>query len=258
MLASYRSSSKMNIYYITGTSKGLGKALAEALLHDATHPCKVIGISRQNTIEHADYKHVSLDLADLDQVRNFRFDLPAEATSVVLINNAGIIGEVKKVGKLRDQAIIDTYNVNLVSPSILMNHFAEACLGVQAEKVVINVSSGAGKAAIDGWATYCATKAGLDLFSCTMEEEQKLLGTDRIKVLSVAPGIVDTGMQDQIRESEVADFSRIADFIDYKNTGKLAEPSLIAAKYLHILNALEEFGETLYSVRDIELNQESL
>ena len=244
----------MHYYFITGTSQGLGKAIVEALFAQTDFPVKVIGLSRQNTISHPDYTHHHIDLSDTAQAAAFNFEIPADAKEVVLINNAGMLGEVKTVGHLSDQSIIDAYNLNLVSPSILMNRFAKALVGVSAKKVVINVSSGAGKRAIDGWATYCATKAGLDLFSCTMEEEQQLADTDKIKVLSVAPGIVDTGMQDQIRNSELSQFSMLADFIEYKSSGKLAEPSLVAAKYLHILNTLSEFKDTLYSVRDIEIN----
>ena len=241
----------MRHVFITGSSKGIGKALAELLLEG--DDIQVTGISRSNSLSHERFQHISLDLADAEAVKTFEFTSIADATECVLINNAGILGEVGPVGRVSDQSIQDAFQVNLVSPAILTNRFFAADLGVKARKIVINVSSGAGKQAIDGWATYCATKAGLDLFSQTIEVENKVAGQIDPRVLAVAPGIVDTEMQTQIRTATSKEFSRIEDFIEYKNSGNLADPAQVALKYLHILNNLEKFPETLYSVRDIEL-----
>ena len=241
----------MHYFYITGTSRGLGKALAEQLLENPNH--RVIGISRKQSIEASNYEHYALDLADLTAVQSFEFKPHADATRIVLINNAGMLGEVNHIGRVADKMIIDTYNVNLVSPAILSNKFAQCYQTLAAKKVVVNVSSGAGKKSIDGWSTYCSTKAGLDLFSATMQLEQTLNKKSPIRVISIAPGIVDTEMQAQIRTSDAADFSRIEDFIQYKSSGLLETAELVAAKYLHILNRLDEF-EPICSVRDVELN----
>lgn len=244
----------MHYYYITGTSRGIGKALAEALLKPDQPACKVVGMSRSVAIDHPNYSHVTLDLADLEAVKAFQFNVPEDANRVVLINNAGTLGEVGAVGQISDNSIINAYHINLVSPSILTNRFLKEVLGVNGTKIVLNISSGAGKYAIDGWATYCATKAGLDLFSCTVEEELKINGNSSARILSVAPGVVDTEMQAVIRESDEKAFSRIDDFIEYKNSGNLADPQTVAAKYLHILSTLSEFDGCLHSVRDVEIN----
>ena len=152
---------------------------------------------------------------------------------------------------LNNNDIIETYNVNLVSPSILCNQFIKAFGGHAVDKLIMNISSGAGKSAIGSWATYCATKAGLDLHSCVINTEQGVGVSHPVKVLSVAPGIVDTDMQVEIRGANATEFSRHADFIEYKNSGQLASSESTAAKYIYILNNMHEFPETLYSVRDL-------
>lgn len=239
----------MQHVFITGSSRGLGKALTELFLQQTD--TTVTGIARKCTIEHANYTHITLDLANVSAVKAFNFEVPANASRIIFINNAGRLGEIKRFGTITDDDVIETYNVNLVSPTILCNHFIAAFSEVEAEKIIVNVSSGAGKNAIDAWGTYCATKAGLDILSETINLEQ--IGVQHpIKVLAVAPGIVDTEMQSEIRAANPTDFSRHAEFIEFKNSGLLAQPELIAAKYLYILNNLTQFEETLYSVRDLD------
>src|SRR5688572_2869571 len=111
----------MNYYYITGTSRGIGKAVAEHLLQDKENT--VIGISRKSAIKHANYHHVTLDLTNLYEVRKFKFEDHPAAGRVCLVNNAGAISQVKPAGKLSNEQIIHDYNLNLVAPSILMNDF---------------------------------------------------------------------------------------------------------------------------------------
>ena len=90
----------MEYFFITGSSRGLGKAIAEALLELGAH---VTGLSRSSTISHPKYEHCVVDLSDLDSVKQFEFSVPEDATRVVLINNAGRIGEIKPVGSFEQQ-----------------------------------------------------------------------------------------------------------------------------------------------------------
>jgi benzil reductase ((S)-benzoin forming) len=238
----------VDYYYITGSSKGLGKALAEhALQSENTH---VTGIARSNSIQHENYKHIQLDLSDTTAVANFQFEVPSDANRIVLINNAGAIGEIKYAGRMDTDTIVSDYNVNLVSPSILCHLFIKATQEFNGEKMILNVSSGAGKSPIDGWGTYCASKAGIDLFSRVAAKEQNLQNANGVKIWSVAPGIVDTDMQVGIRSAEVVDFSRVDEFVDYKESGKLADAKSVAAKYFQIIESPDQFPEVLCSVRD--------
>lgn len=240
----------MNVYYITGTSRGIGKALAEGLLQNEDN--LVIGLSRTNGITNEDYTHVELDLSDLAMVKAFRFGEHPGAKTITLINNAGMVGPIRYAGKINPDAIERIYNVNLTAPSILVNAFIEQYDKHHAQKQIINISSGAGKNPIDGWSVYCASKAGLDLFSRTVAEEFKLKGRSDFRIWSVAPGVVDTQMQEDIRSAGEEHFSRLASFVEYQTTNQLAHPEAVAKKYFRILESPSKFPDVVFSVKDID------
>ena len=247
----------MNYYYITGTSRGIGKAFAEHLLENPSN--KVIGIARQKTIDHKNYSHFFLDLSDINELCKFKFELHANAQKIYLINNAGTLGFIKPVGKLDASIIAKSYTINLIAPSILTNEFMNCYETTDAEKVIVNISSGAGKYPVDGWATYCASKAGLDMFSKVVDEEQKVRNEHAetsihkgFKIVAIAPGVVDTQMQDDIREASKKDFSNLEKFINYKANNELKSPVEISRKYFSILNNLNQIKNVISSVKDYE------
>lgn len=239
----------MNYYYITGASRGIGKALVEFLLKDPAN--RVTGISRTRDIEHANYEHISMDLSNIHELESFRFPVHEDAKKIMLINNAGALGMVRPVGRLTAHSIAYTYNLNLVAPCVLINNFMHSYGSFKAEKLIVNISSGAGKYPIDGWSIYCASKSALDMFSKVVAEEQKLNKGD-FRVFSIAPGVVDTQMQTEIRNVQKHDFSRLEDFINYKSSGQLTDPASLAEKFFRILDNSGSISETVISVRDFD------
>ena len=238
----------MNYYFITGSSKGLGKALTELLLKDDNNI--VYGIARNCTINHKNYNHKQLDLSDLNQTQSYHFPELSDAENIVLINNAGIVGDVKHVGGIDNQKIIDCYNLNLIAPAILTNNFIKAYGKSTNAKLVLNISSGAGRHPIDGWNVYCSTKAGMDMFSQVFNEELKI-DNSNIKVLSLAPGIIDTGMQSEIRNADKTEFSGLEKFIDYKANGDLTQPEITAQQAFRFIQHPDLAKDVLCSVRDL-------
>lgn len=214
-------------------------------------------MSRQKTIEHPNYRHFFLDLTDIHAVTEFKFELHSHPQKIYLINNAGALGAIRHIGKLSSEAIISSYSVNLIAPTILTNAFIACYNTTDAEKVILNISSGAGKNPIDGWGTYCASKAGLDMFSRVVDAEQKLRAKHpqenihkAFKIFSIAPGVVNTQMQSEIRSASREDFSRVEDFKNYKETSQLAEPSNISRKYFEILSDIDSIKDVLSAVKD--------
>lgn len=239
----------MVYYFITGTSRGIGNSLARLILEDKN--ARVVGMARTNSIHSNNFTYVEMDLANINSVASWEFPECANAEKIVLVNNAGVVGHVSKVGSVDNFAIDRLFTVNLTSATVLINNFMKAYGEKNIPLVIMNISSGAGKNPIDGWSAYCASKAGLDMFSRVVAEELAISGKKHIKIFSIAPGIVDTAMQDEIRSASSKDFSRIQQFIDYKITEQLAHPDLTAAKLLGILAFPEKFPETVFSVKDI-------
>jgi len=239
----------MNYFFITGSSKGLGKALTELLLESGN---VVYGFARTSSIQHENYVHVTLDLNDLDKVQAYEFPVLNEADTIILVNNAGMIGDIKRIGNIDSESIVSTYNINLISPSVLMNSFMASYKDIKAdEKLILNISSGAGRAPMDGWSIYCSTKSGLDMFSKVLNEEAIKDKSD-FKVLSLSPGLIDSQMQEEIRSSSAADFSNIQRFVDFKDNDDLVNPTDVAKKVMRFINNSDIASEVLCSVRELQ------
>lgn len=238
-----------NLYIITGTSKGLGRALVEELLADGKS--EVIGVSRTDEKSNERFTAVQADLADIDGLVKCLDSLMPRGNyeRVVLINNAGWIGQIAHLGTLDPKGIQQIHAVNTVAPTVLMNAFVERYSKSPAEKIVINISSGAARKAVDGWSGYCASKAALNQLSLVAEEESKLQGWG-IRFVALAPGIVDTPMQSEIREASPSHFSLLAKFRSYKEQGELSSPSQTAKKIAYLIDNLEEFDGVILDVRD--------
>ncbi|RMG81489.1 MAG: SDR family NAD(P)-dependent oxidoreductase [Bacteroidetes bacterium] len=235
----------MEVFLITGTSRGIGKALAIRALEKGA---KVYGYSRNCTIEHSNYTHTSVDFSDLKQVE--KIDFPDGVfTSVILINNAGSLGEMKHVGKLTENGVVSTYHINTIAPILLSNKFVAKYRNVQAKRIVLNISSGAAIHLSDGWSIYSSTKAALDTFTRVAQLEQELDNTG-IRFLSVHPGIIETKMQEEIRKNQQEDFSNVEYFRELKSTGQLKTPEHIAKLLLDIVEGNYEPEDVVFSLRN--------
>jgi len=238
----------MHYYFITGSSRGIGKALAEAAL---TRNAYVTGFARNNRIQHSAYEHILMDFSDMDDLYYYEFPKLKDADKIVLINNAGALGQVAPVGQLRDYDIEKLFNINTIASSILSNKFIKAYKDIEIEKVILNISSGAGRHAIESWAAYCASKAALDMFSMVCADEQKKYYKHPTYIFSVAPGIVDTQMQDEIREVSEMQFKDVERFKNYKTNGDLSSAESVAEKLLQIIDHPANYSDVLLDVRKL-------
>ena len=216
----------MNYYFITGTSSGLGKSLAEMLLCDESNI--VFGFSRTQ----------------------IKFQIPTSCEKAVLINNAGMIGEVKRNGSLKNGIINDTFTVNTIAPAILCNEFLRTLIPSKISGLILNISSGAASHPIASWSAYCASKSALDMYSKVLQEELNEQNINHIKVHSFYPGIIDTPMQEYIRSSNENDFSSKNRFVLYKKEGNLTSPELTAQKILGIFTGELKINDVVIDIRD--------
>jgi benzil reductase ((S)-benzoin forming) len=105
---------------------------------------------------------------------------------------------------------------------------------------VLFISSGLGRRAMAGSASYCAAKAAMDHLARALALEQAGL-PNPARVGSLAPGVVDTDMQAQLRASDPGRFPEQARFAALKTSGLLDTPDEAAAKVLAYL-AGPDFG----------------
>jgi len=236
----------MDLFIITGTSRGIGLALAERILLDPN--AVVLGIARTNSISNPNYSFQRADLTSEQDINSILLPPDNGFSRIVLVNNAGMLGDVNRRGELANPSIAETIAVNLTAPTILMNRFLKFYGESRAQKVVINISSGAGRRAIPSWSVYCATKAALDMLSEVAQQEQAELGTNT-KIFAVAPGVVDTAMQEQIRSIEKNRFNQIDRFLELKQKGLLETPQGVAEKLFYIASQPQKFSEVVLDVR---------
>ena len=240
--------------FITGASRGLGLAMGQQLL--AQGHC-VVAIARRRTElpvpPGAELLSWPLDLSEPQaaarHLENWlkTTDL-ARWTSVTLINNAGVLSPLAPLSDVRGEDLSQALRVGLEAPMLLTSAFLRATAGWAVPRKVLMISSGLGRRAMAGSASYCAAKAGLDHLarSVALEEAGKPQGA---RVVSLAPGVIDTDMQIQLRQADPAGFPDHARFVGLKTSGQLDSPDQAATKVLALL-ARSDFGsEVIADVR---------
>jgi benzil reductase ((S)-benzoin forming) len=236
-----------SLLIITGHSQGLGRAILDYYL--ALETFQVLAISRTKLdIESPNLKQFCIDLSDLDVLENHLMNIFPEGdfNKIILLNNAGWIGQIKPIGKLSPKEMRIQINTNLLSPMYLTNAFIKQYKDSNAEKIVCNISSGAASRPVSGWAGYCSTKAALSMFTLVAAKENK---SENFHFFSLAPGIVDTGMQDEIRDSNDSDFPELEKFKGFKEEGKLSSPEDVAKKIAYLFDNPALFKEVIQDVR---------
>lgn len=235
----------MRVAYITGVSKGLGEATANRFLAEGWN---VVGLGRKHTIEHTRYTAVFLDL---EQQEIPEIPIFPEAFELLWVNNAAIVGKIGYLGTAAQDApsIFTTIQVNLSAALALSHRVIQLYEGFRGRFTLLNISSGAGRNAYPSWAAYCASKAGMDMFSRVLDAEWKTLGKDNFRVFSMAPGIIDTGMQVQIRQAKPDDFPLLERFKNYHAEGALESPDLVAEKLFYFVKRSDAFSEVLIDLR---------
>ncbi len=236
-----------SITVLTGASRGLGRAMAEQLLRPGQH---LLTIARRSDPALADLARErgatltawALDLADAPAAAErlaawLSVQAPADAA---LINNAALLSEP---APLRDGDVADlsaAVRVGLEAPLLLTAVFLRATVAWGTDRRVLNISSGLGRRAMAGSASYCAIKAGMDHFSraVALEETGRPGGA---RIVSLAPGIIDTDMQVQLRGADRTRFPAGAQFEAFKTGGQLDSPADAARKVLAFL-ARPDFG----------------
>ena len=246
----------MRCALITGTSRGLGAALAAELL--ARGWC-VVGCARgpaPAALAGPMYAHLRVDLADPRAVRaTFDAARPelaplAQAERAALVHNAAVMA-IDPVPELDLDRTLEALVLNVAVPLWLTGWFLRATTA-GADLRIVEVSSGAALRPYPGWPVYCAAKAALRMACQVLAEEagevESLQGR-RIAVLSYAPHVVATAMQEEIRAAGDERFPRRARFVEMHATGALVPPEAPAADLAARLeaDAPERYAEARFT-----------
>lgn len=233
----------MRYAIITGTSRGIGKALALRYLELGY---RVIGIARTSTIKHDHFSSFAFDLMQPIEKKDWLAPL-AEAEEVVFIHNAGMLGEVGRFSQGKQHDYQQVFQLNVFAGMALVADLLEAVAPKIPLKIAF-ISSGAGRRSIPSWSAYCASKAAVDRWLSVLAEEEKELGHVNRSFWSIAPGVVDTAMQEQIRSVSSEHFSSSERFIALKSNQELVSPEKVASAIDELLST-NELGEVIVSLK---------
>jgi len=195
---------------VFGASRGLGQAIALALANlgfQVGVGCRrmsdaetVAGLIRT---QGGEALPLAVDVSDYAQVA-------AAVTAAAdwsgplagAVNNAGIIEPIGHVADVDPASWANLITVNLVGA---FNGVHAVLPRLAPGGVIVNISSGAASSPLEGWSAYCASKAGLAMLTRSIHHEYG----DRVRVYGFRPGVVDTGMQAEIRASKINPVSEL-------------------------------------------------
>lgn len=238
----------MQTVIVTGHSSGLGKALAE---HYIAEGCAVTGISRRLwPSENGLFGQTALDLADSSALAAYLdgtdFQTACrEASHILLFNNAASLAPNRLSGRQGWRETAQAVALNVAAPLMLADAVAAFADGIR-QIDIVHISSGAGRKNYPAWSVYGACKAALDRHALVMAEEN----LPKLRIVSLAPGVVDTAMQEQIRAADAADFPLRPQFRELYENGALSSTEQ-AAKQIAAFVSSPDFGHTvLADIRD--------
>lgn len=224
---SYQDKNKHRVALVTGSTTGIGKAIAQRLAEDgftiAFHSRASVAEGQQLASSTPNATYTQADLSDQDQVKFLIADVLAHHGRLdVLVNNAGVSAVIPHGALKEASAEIwrDLYEVNVIAPWTLI---AEAETALRASSTedcpssIINVSSHAGVRPKGASIPYAASKAALNhvtqLLALSLSPE--------IRVNAIAPGLVDTPMTNSWVDAQKL-------WVDKAPMGRGARPDEIA------------------------------
>jgi NAD(P)-dependent dehydrogenase (short-subunit alcohol dehydrogenase family) len=236
---------------LTGGSRGMGLALAEQLLSPHTTLLCISRHANPPLAQHAaqcgaTLEQWTMDLADAVPVAQrlsqwLQGQSPQALASATLINNAGVIPPIAPLRQSDPAALATALRVGLEAPLLLCGAFLGATQHWTLPRKVLNISSGLGRRAMASQAAYCAAKAGMDHFTRCLALDEAL-SANGARVCSLAPGVIDTDMQVQLRAAPASQFPDRASFEGLHTRGQLTSPFDATRQVLAYL-ARPDFGE---------------
>ncbi|KAL1580686.1 short chain dehydrogenase [Candida albicans] len=234
-----------HVSIITGASRGIGKAIAEVLLKDPN--TKVVVVARTEAPLEALANKYGSDRVDfvVGDITDSSTSEKAVKSAISkfgqlnsIIANAGVL---EPVGPIESTSVDDwkrLYDINLFAVVELIKHSLPHLKKTNGK--VIAVSSGAATKAYSGWYAYGSSKAALNHLILSLASDEK-----DVQAISIAPGVVDTEMQTDIREKFGKNMTPegLQRFVDLHENRQLASPEEPGTVYAKL--ALQEWPEDL-------------
>ena len=187
------------VVVITGTSKGIGKAMA---LYYLNKDFVVAGCSRSSSsIDDENYRHFELDITDEKAVVSMVRAIRKEFKKIdILINNAGI-ASMNHILTTSNESISKLFNTNFLGTFLFTREVAKVMMKEKYGRV-INFSTIAKPLRLEGEAVYAASKAAIESFTQTSSKE---LNSFNITVNAIGPTPIETDLIKAVPKDKIED-----------------------------------------------------
>ncbi|WP_027963547.1 (S)-benzoin forming benzil reductase [Halalkalibacillus halophilus] len=250
----------MKFAIVTGASRGLGHAVAKDLLEGEYHVITVSRKRKTNEFKNfanenrKSYFHFSCDLSDLEALSETSHDIVKtlakhEVEELLIINNAGMVGPIGPVGSLENFEVAKHVSLNYTAPMLLVNTLKQH---VETNHLmVINITSGAAEKQIYGWNVYGSSKAAINMYTKTAALEAEELKNGDVHI-AFSPGVMDTDMQGEIRNTDQDDFKDVENFKNLKEQGNLKSPEEVASALTQLIKTPSKIENgRIYNVNEL-------
>jgi benzil reductase ((S)-benzoin forming) len=232
-----------HLVFISGASSGIGAALARAV---PEADARVVNISRGAAPR---TEHFVADLSDpagwSAVAALFEREMKAfEGDRISFVHCAGTLTPIGPAGAVPAEPYAAQVLLNSAAPQVLGDAFVRASRDARCECHLVIISSGAASNVYEGWSAYGAGKAAVDQWVRTVGAEQRRAG-GRCRVLAVAPGIVETPMQEEIRRTAESAFPDLERFVGFHEDGTLRDADEVAADLWALLERDLDNGSVL-------------
>lgn len=206
--------SESKVIVITGTTKGIGLALAEWFMG---HGHSVIGcgrshdaVERLNSTRTPNSLFSVVDIGDASSVEKWaKQSLEKFSPPDLLINNAGIANSPRKLWEVPIKEFDKMMDINLKGVNYVIHYFLPAMLEVK-KGVVVNMSSGWGRHPCAEVAPYCCTKFGIEGLSLSLAKELP----SPLTCVSLNPGMINTDMLENYFGDEAQHYSSTEQWVE--------------------------------------------
>jgi benzil reductase ((S)-benzoin forming) len=217
----------VRVAVVTGASTGLGAGMVETF---AAHGA-LVGACARRIPDVGDIR-ASVDITDAGALETFCNLVSAELGPVDLwVNNAGVIEPIEPLVDADPDGFAENVRINVAGTfngvRTYLRHRREHSGG----GVLVNISSGVATYPVAGWGAYCASKAAVDMLTQVVRVEAEGSG---LRAYAIAPGMVDSPMQELIRSVPPDRMPDVDRFIEAKEQGRFNEPRWVAESILAV------------------------
>lgn len=241
------------VVVVTGASRGIGAGIARvfqrqgmkiALCARSESPPEGVELQPGRAL----YRPV--DVQDPDAVEAFAAAAESELGPLDLwINNAGVLAPIGMTRDVDPAAWRSLIGINVMGVYHGARAFLNRLHAADRAGCLINIGSGASRGAYAGWGAYCASKAAVDHLTRVLVEEEKGTGS---RIYTLAPGIIETAMQEHIRAQNADDFPMVEKFRKMRDDGVLLDVESPAEIMLDLAFGEERaFADPCVDVRDL-------